>query len=246
MVPDEKVRILNTQAHLDSLLGELSVVNALLTEILASKAVAEQELAATRAALASVQAEFVDTHNRLQNLTFAGMDVEEETQKKLETVRQERLDFAQFFTERMAEIRSAELASERLVADNLASLENINVSIEEARGQLAPLSAQVLNLNETIKLLNSEKIAVEERITAAHNEYLSDVNRIDAAIEEKNEELAEATKLVLEEKAKIDMPMKLLAQREEEMDKRDKQYLILKNRLQNYYKKIFPDLALTI
>lgn len=246
MVPHEQLRIVNTQAHLDSLLGELRVVNALLTEILAAKTTAEQELAATKAALASVKEEFVDTHKRHQSMTFHGLDMEADTQKKLEELNAQKIEFTQYFHDRMAEIRSTELASERKVSEALLSLEEINKSIREAREQLAPLDAQVLNLNETIKLLNQEKIAAEERITAAHNEYLADIAAYDTAIAEKKEEYEEANRLVLEEKANIAKPLQLLAQREDEVAKREKQYLILKNRLQNYYQKIFPDLALTI
>lgn len=246
MVPDEKLRVTNTQAHLDSLLGELAVVNALLTELLARKTITEQELAATKAALASVQAEFVDTHTRNQNATFHGLDVEAETKQKLEALHKEKIEFAQFFTERMAEIRSAEMASERLVSENLLALEKIHADIEGARGQLAPLEAQVNNLRQSVKALEQDEIEAQERTILLNNEYLADVVRIDAAIAEKREEFAEANRLVLEEKANIAKPLQLLAQREDEVEKREKQYLILKNRLQNYYKKILPDLALTI
>jgi len=137
---------------------------------------------------------------------------------------------------------------EHEVGARVGILEKSIVVLEEQESKLNQtikgLESRASELSESISLLTKESLDLEEKIEKMESESHERLFSVEKQIGEKELELDKLASLTETEKEKIQLPQRLLEERQQMLDERERVLLTLERRLKDLFKRHFPHISL--
>jgi chromosome segregation ATPase len=240
MTPREQNTINNFTAQYTSILGNIQVANDKLTAIFADVKKAE-------ASVYRLTTQIVDKTKELDSLFETEVKIKLEIEHKERELLSERAnleaDKKEFKADKEAELKRVKELRDNLQVEILKAnheIEDLNEKHSEATREMTRLQAHVSMLEDQVAILEDKKSTLDEEVVDLEKSI--ETTRL-AHSQERNQLLQELDNLkvlVNEEVEKIKNPTKNLEARENELDRREKNFLILVNRFRREFVKLHP------
>lgn len=233
------IKLDNAQAHLESILSNIVVANESLTEVFETRksaqhetVIAEKELKNTLALLKGTQGSLIQKRQEL-------IDTVKELESTENTKKTKILLLEKEYSEKFS-------AYGEQVERNTKFLKDIFAEIAQSKLSLSKLLKEVATTEQTLETLSMQRRSlkndVEEISRTTTEKRLSNTKELSQL----QEELLILKNIVAAEKNKVGNAEINIQQKVKELDRREKDILIVTKRLKNLFNEINPGVSLKI